>query len=154
MTGAKQLMQAQTLVSHNLANIGTSGFRADLARFQASPVAGAGLSEPSQHGSERRRFRSLTGHAACRPATRSTSRSTAGAGLPCKRADGSEAYTRGGTLNVNALGLLETQRGELVLGDNGPIAMPPHTQLSIGGDGTISIVPQGQGPETSRRSAG
>jgi flagellar basal-body rod protein FlgF len=62
--------------------------------------------------------------------------------------DGSEAYTRGGTFNVNAVGLLETQRGELVLGDNGPLAVPPHVQVAIGSDGTVSIVPQGQGPET------
>jgi flagellar basal-body rod protein FlgF len=63
-------------------------------------------------------------------------------------ADGTEAYTRGGTLNVNALGLLETQRGELVLGDNGPVAVPPHVQVTMGRDGTVSIVPQGQGAET------
>ena len=42
MTGAKQLMQAQTLVAHNLANISTTGFRADLARFEAAPVEGPG----------------------------------------------------------------------------------------------------------------
>jgi flagellar basal-body rod protein FlgF len=42
MTGAKQLMQAQTLVSHNLANISTTGFRADLARFEARPIEGPG----------------------------------------------------------------------------------------------------------------
>ena len=42
MTGAKQLMQAQALVSHNLANVSTTGFRADLARFEARPIEGPG----------------------------------------------------------------------------------------------------------------
>ena len=42
MTGAKQLMQAQSLVAHNLANVSTTGFRGDLARFQAAPVEGPG----------------------------------------------------------------------------------------------------------------
>jgi flagellar basal-body rod protein FlgF len=51
-------------------------------------------------------------------------------------------------LKVNALGLLETERGELVLGDNGPVAVPPHTAIALAADGTLSIVPQGQGPET------
>jgi flagellar basal-body rod protein FlgF len=51
-------------------------------------------------------------------------------------------------LKVSAVGLLETERGELVLGDNGPLAVPPYTQIAVAADGTISIVPQGQGPET------
>jgi flagellar basal-body rod protein FlgF len=55
---------------------------------------------------------------------------------------------RGGSLKVNSLGLLETERGELVLGDNGPMAVPPYTQIALAADGTLSIVPQGQGPET------
>jgi flagellar basal-body rod protein FlgF len=35
-----------------------------------------------------------------------------------------------------------------VLGDNGPVAVPPHTQVSVAADGSVSIVAQGQGPET------
>jgi flagellar basal-body rod protein FlgF len=62
--------------------------------------------------------------------------------------DGSEAFVRGGSLKVYSVGLLETERGELVLGDNGPLAVPPFTQIALAADGTISIVPQGQGPET------
>ena len=42
MTGAKQLMQAQALVANNLANVSTTGFRADLARFDAEQVQGPG----------------------------------------------------------------------------------------------------------------
>jgi len=68
--------------------------------------------------------------------------------LAVQSRDGSEAYSRGGSLKVNALGLLETERGELVLGDNGPLAVPPHTAIAMAADGTVSIVPQGQGPET------
>jgi flagellar basal-body rod protein FlgF len=36
-----------------------------------------------------------------------------------------------------------------VLGEGGPISVPPHTSLMIAADGTISIVPVGQGPETT-----
>jgi flagellar basal-body rod protein FlgF len=68
--------------------------------------------------------------------------------LAVQARDGSEAYVRSGSLKVSALGLLETERGEPVLGDNGPVAIPPYTQISVAADGTISIVPQGQGPET------
>jgi flagellar basal-body rod protein FlgF len=63
-------------------------------------------------------------------------------------ADGSEAYTRAGNLQLTPDGLLTDSRGNLVLGDSGPISLPPATQVSIGNDGTVSVVPTGQGPET------
>jgi flagellar basal-body rod protein FlgF len=68
--------------------------------------------------------------------------------LAVQASDGSEAYVRSGSLKVSALGQLQTERGEPVLGDNGPLAVPPYTQISVAADGTVSIVPQGQGPET------
>jgi flagellar basal-body rod protein FlgF len=148
MTGAKQLMQAQALVSHNLANVATTGFRADLARFEARPVEGPGY--PSRVNTV------ATGLGFDR--TQGTLMQTGevldvaidGDGwLAVQARDGSEAYSRGGSLKVNSLGLLETERGELVLGDNGPVAVPPYTQIAMAADGTLSIVPQGQGPETS-----
>jgi flagellar basal-body rod protein FlgF len=147
MTGAKQLMQAQQLVAHNLANVGTTGFRADLARFQPKAIEGPGYPSrintvASGLGFDRKQgMLTQTGNA--------LDVAVDGAGwIAVQASDGSEAYTRGGAFNVNALGLLETERGELVLGDNGPVAIPPNVGVSIAPDGTISIVPQGQGPET------
>ena len=64
-------------------------------------------------------------------------------------ADGREAYTRAGDLRVDPSGLLLNGAGQQVLGEGGPISVPPHTSLMIGADGTISIVPLGQGPETT-----
>ena len=63
-------------------------------------------------------------------------------------ADGSEAYTRAGSLRVNASRMLETASGQLILGNGGPISLPPYQSVDIGYDGLISIVPQGQGPDT------
>src|SRR5690606_17663292 len=62
--------------------------------------------------------------------------------------DGREAYTRAGDLRVDADGLLTNGAGHPVLGDGGPIVLPPYASLAIGVDGSVSIVPQGQGPET------
>jgi flagellar basal-body rod protein FlgF len=62
--------------------------------------------------------------------------------------DGSEAYTRAGDLRVEPGGLLSTGAGHLVMGDGGPVALPPNVNLLIGKDGTISVQPLGQGPET------
>lgn len=147
MTGAKQLMQAQALVSHNLANVSTTGFRADLARFEARPVTGPG------YASRVNTVATGVGFDRTQGALVQTGEvldvAIDGDGwLAVQARDGSEAFTRSGSLKVNAVGLIETERGELVLGDNGPLAVPPYTRIAVGGDGTISIVPQGQGPET------
>ena len=147
MTGAKQLMQAQALVSHNLANVSTTGFRADLARFEARPVTGPG------YASRVNTVATGVGFDRTQGALVQTGQvldvAIDGDGwLAVQARDGSEAYVRGGSLKVNAVGLLETERGELVLGDNGPLAVPPYTNIAVAADGTLSIVPQGQGPET------
>ncbi len=147
MTGAKQAMLAQGLVANNLANSNTYGFRADLARFSESPVPGPGLPTRIDSVASGMGFDHSTGTliATDRPLDVAVD----GDGwIALQAADGNEAYTRSGAMNVDGLGLLRTGSGELVLGDNGPIAIPPFTQIMIGVDGTISVVPQGQGPET------
>src|SRR5690606_36387851 len=63
--------------------------------------------------------------------------------------DGREGYTRAGDLRVDPSGMLLTGAGHPVLGDSGPISVPPHAEISIGADGSVSIVPLGQGPETT-----
>jgi len=54
-----------------------------------------------------------------------------------------EAYTRAGALTVDADGAL-TANGHPVIGDAGPIVLPPFSQVSIASDGTISIQAPGQ----------
>jgi len=147
MTGAKQLMQAQTLVSQNLANVSTTGFRADLARFEARPIQGPGYASRVNTVATGLGFDRSQG--ALVQTGEALDVAIDGDGwLAVQARDGSEAYIRGGSLKVNANGLLENERGELVLGDNGPLAIPPYTQIALASDGTISVVPEGQGPET------
>ena len=147
MTGAKQLMQAQALVSHNLANVSTTGFRADLARFEARPVEGPGYASRVNTVATGLGFDRSQGSLVQTGEVLDVAIDGDG-WLAVQARDGSEAYSRSGSLKVNSVGLLETERGELVLGDNGPVAVPPYTQIAVAADGTISIVPQGQGPET------
>ena len=68
--------------------------------------------------------------------------------LTVQGADGREAYTRAGNLRIDPSGQLMTATGQAVMGDGGPIIIPPNTSLLIGGDGTLSVIPQGSGPET------
>jgi flagellar basal-body rod protein FlgF len=55
--------------------------------------------------------------------------------------DGSEAYTRNGSLELNVNGVLQTRTGIPVQGDGGPISIPPDNAITIAKDGTVSIVP-------------
>ena len=58
--------------------------------------------------------------------------------LTVQALDGTEAYTRGGSLEVSSDGTLTTRGGLPVLGDGGPLQVPPDTAVSIGADGTVS----------------
>ncbi|MGV2469970.1 flagellar biosynthesis protein FlgF, partial [Bacillus subtilis] len=54
-------------------------------------------------------------------------------------ADGSEAYTRNGNIQVSPDGELMIG-GNLLQGDGGPIDVPPNADLTIGADGTITAL--------------
>jgi flagellar basal-body rod protein FlgF len=147
MTGARETMRAQTANNHNLANASTTGFRADLQAFQARRVVGDGF-ESRVYATA-----ATTGFDATLGSLMSTGRdldvAVQGDGyLAVQGLDGREAYTRAGDLRIDTAGQLRTGTGLAVLGDGGPISVPPHASLVIGSDGTVSIVPLGQGPET------
>lgn len=147
MTGAKQAMLAQGLVSNNLANANTRGFRADLARFTESPVPGPGMPTRVDSVAAGMGFDHTTGVLIATDNPLDVAIDGAG-WIAVQAADGTEAYTRAGAMNVDSLGLLRTGNGDLVIGDNGPVSIPPFVELNIGRDGTISVIPQGLGPQT------
>jgi flagellar basal-body rod protein FlgF len=68
--------------------------------------------------------------------------------LAVQASDGSEAYTKAGALHTDSNGQLLTADNLLVLGDSGPISLPPYSSINIGPDGTISLVPAGSQPNT------
>ena len=147
MTGAKHNLQAQQHNNHNLANATTPGFRADLDSVMSLPVKGPGL--PSRIYSQETDVGANFAQGTVMTTGRDLDVAIDGEGwLAVQAADGTEAYTRRGDLKINAMGLLETGSGELVLGNGGPIAIPPAQKLTIGGDGTVSIVPLGQTANT------
>ena len=148
MSGAKETLRAQTVNNHNLANGSTTGFRADLSAFQSRAVAGSG------HESRVYATNSTTGWDQTQGALTHTGRTLDvginGPGwIAVQGADGREGYTRAGDLRIAPNGLLVNGAGHPVLGDAGPLTVPQHQSLMIGTDGTISIVPIGQGPETT-----
>lgn len=145
MTGTKQVMEQQTTVSHNLANAATTGFRAQIDNFRAVPVEGKGLPTRTQVVDETAGADFSQGP--IQQTGRSLDMAIQGSGwIAVQAADGSEAYTRAGSLKVTQNGLLQTQAGEQVMGDNGPISIPYDSPLMIGKDGTISSLVPGTTP--------
>jgi flagellar basal-body rod protein FlgF len=143
MTGAKQTLVAQAANAHNLANVSTSGFRADLAAFRAMPVFGPGQATRVYAMAERPGIDFSAGVVS--NTGRELDVAVHGEGwIAVQGRDGREAYTRAGDLRVTPNGQLTTGAGLPVLGNGGPIAIPQYEKLDIGADGTISIRATGQ----------
>lgn len=138
MSGAKATLQRQDVLANNLANVSTTGFRAELAAFRAVPVLGSGASTRVYA------LETTTGHSDAPGAVTATGRNLdvamqGNAWLAVQALDGSEAYTRAGSLDVSADGTLVTRGGALtVLGDGGPISVPPNAEVAIASDGTVT----------------
>jgi len=148
MTGAKETLRAQAANSHNLANASTTGFRADLSAFQSRAVAGDGYASRVYATNSTTGWDSNTGSLI--GTGRELDVAIQGSGFIAVQApNGQEAYTRAGDLRLDANGMLLNGAGHPVLGDGGPISIPPNSAVAIAADGSVSIVPQGQGPETS-----
>lgn len=147
MTGADQLLDAQAIVSHNLANASTDGYRADLHAFSSYLVEGPGFPTRVNAVGENLGFDPRIG--TLQDTSRPLDLAVRGAGwFAVQASDGTEAYTRAGSFRLSPDGVLETAGGLPVLGDGGPVTLPPFSEVQVGADGTISIVPQGLGPET------
>jgi flagellar basal-body rod protein FlgF len=148
MTGAKQIMQAQAVNNHNIANLSTIGFRADAVSFDSEPVYGPGYAT---------RVNAVAGDAGTDFSSgvmQSTGRdldiAVNGSGfIAVLGTDGKEAYTRAGDLRVTTVGAVTTAGGLPVLTESGQLNIPPSTQVTIGGDGTVSVVPLGLAPAAS-----
>ncbi len=142
MTGASHALEQQATTSHNLANATTTGFRAQIDQFRAVPIQGAILDTrafvvDSTTGSD---FRG----GAIQHTGRELDVAVQGDGwLAVQAADGTEAYTRNGSLKLDENGVVQTNAGLNVLGDGGPLSIPPGRNLAIAKDGTISLVPNG-----------
>lgn len=145
MTGASQNALAQKAHANNLANISTSGFQRDLEQARSMPVFGDSFPARAYAMTERPATDFSPG--ALQETGRDLDVAIGGDGFIAVQApDGSEAYVRTASLNIDALGVLRAGNGMPVMGNGGPIAVPPEQKVEIGQDGTISIRAMGEGP--------
>ena len=137
MTGAKHILEQQATTAHNLANATSTGFKAQVDSFRAVPVIGQGL--PTRAFVVDSTVGADFNSGAIEHTGRDLDVAVKGDGwLVVQRPNGSEGYTRNGSLKVNENGVLQTSNGLTVMGDGGPISIPPNVTVSIGKDGTIT----------------
>jgi len=145
MTGASHILEQQATASNNLANATSTGFRAQFDSFRAVPVIGGSL--PTRTFVVDSTVGSNFTPGPLQTTGSQLDLAIQGKGwLVVEKPDGSEGLTRNGSLKLDENGVLQTQSGLSVLGEGGPITIPPGIPITIGKDGTISSIPSGSTP--------
>ncbi|MBS8239315.1 flagellar basal body rod protein FlgF [Marinobacter lipolyticus] len=146
MSGAKQNMLAQRAHANNLANVSTTGFKKDFAQARSMPVFGE--HHPTRAYAMTERPGTDLSAGALMETGRKMDVAVDGEGwLAVQNQRGEEVFTRSGSLQIDVNGLLRNANGDMVMGNGGPVALPPFDNLQVGADGTISIVPVGGSPD-------
>lgn len=146
------IMDRQTAIAHNMANANTTGFRSEIVTAQSIYLQGDGLDS-------RATTNEIMPGADMNPGTfKATGRPldiaiNGDAMLAVQAPDGNEAYTRRGDLMLTESGLITTSDGHPVIGEGGPVTLPPADKVSIAKDGSISIVPLGGDPTLPQKVA-
>ena len=147
MSAAKQMLNAQALATHNLANASTTGFKSDFEAVRAMPLYGPGY--PSRVFAMTERPGTNFAPGSVETTGNNLDVALDGEGfIAVITPDGTEAYTRAGDLRLTVNGQLQTAGGHPILGNGGPIALPQSEAMVIGVDGTISVRPLGQEANT------
>ena len=135
--------QALELVAHNLANLGTVGYRGEQATFR-SLFAGPATAAWNPLNAAVNDFGVLSGSR-----TDLTSASLAATGNPLDlgiagsgffvvQTQSGLAYTRNGSFHLTPAGELVTAQGDAVVGEQGPITLP-NGAVAVSSDGTLSV---------------
>lgn len=146
MTGATAAAQRQAVLSNNLANVSTTGFRAELSTFRAVPLDGQG-STTRVFGLD-----ATSGHLDLPGPAITTGKPTdvmarGNAWFAIQGLDGLEAYTRNGGFEITDQGQIVTATGLPVLTDGGaPIDVPQGAAISVAADGTVMATVPDQDP--------
>ncbi|WP_326536791.1 flagellar basal body rod protein FlgF [Pseudorhodoferax sp.] len=140
MAGAERALKAQQVRANNLANAGTTGFRADMELAAHQAVAGFGYDARHMARLEADAVRTRSGTLTA--TGRELDAAIVGDGLFAVQFGDGEAYTRSGAFSLDAEGRLQLD-GRAVLGEGGPIVLPPSTRYEIGADGSVLALAEG-----------
>jgi flagellar basal-body rod protein FlgF len=138
-SGAKHILEQQATTSNNLANLSTTGFRAQIDTFRAVPVQSEGL--PTRAFVVDNTVGADMSAGPLQVTGRDLDVAVKGRGwLAVQMPDGTEAYTRNGALQMSPNGILQTANGLAIQGEGGPITVPPDVTIAVGADGTIATI--------------
>jgi flagellar basal-body rod protein FlgF len=145
MSGASQTLNRQAAVTHNLANANSTGYRAEEHRLRAVQIQSTSLQKGLATRAIAVDASTHTDYTSGPMVTtdRPLDMAVRGAGwIALQMPDGSEAYTRDGSFELDVNGVVQTRSGVPVQGDGGSITVPPEQKISVGVDGTISALPE------------
>ncbi|MFM6852939.1 MAG: flagellar basal body rod protein FlgF [Sphingopyxis sp.] len=150
LSAMRSSMARQTATANNLANVGTTGFRADISVAQALWLRGDTL-ESRALSSQEVRAADLTPGAVTETGRDLDIALSGDAMLTVAASEGGEAYTRRGDLHLTETGLMTTGDGQTVIGEQGPVSLPPAQSVRIDNDGVVWVVPVGGDPNIPLR---
>lgn len=169
VSGAEHTLRAQQVHANNLANMDTPGFRANLELVTTQSLGAQGnYGYDDVHMARTQADAISTKPGTVRETGRPLDVAINGNGYFAVEFNGAEAYTRAGAIDLDAAGALSVA-GRPLLGEGGPIVLPPHSAVEIGTDGTISVMAEGattmqvidklrlvnaEGPELTKNEAG
>jgi flagellar basal-body rod protein FlgF len=144
---SRQVALARELdvVANNIANINTSGFKANGAVFEEFIGKIARQGDLSQRDAKVSFVRDRStwtdmSQGAMERTGNPLDVAIAGNGFIAIQTPNGERFTRNGAFQINNAGQLVTSEGFQVLGDSGPITMQPKDRdITISADGTISV---------------
>ncbi|MDQ8032377.1 flagellar biosynthesis protein FlgF [Bordetella genomosp. 1] len=146
MNGAARITENQAVISNNLANVNTPGFREQISMFRSVPM-NDGTSLPTRVATLATTPGSRFQLGDVQTTGRDLDVALAGPGWLAIQTPQGEAYTRAGNLAVGVNGVLQTANGVPVLSDqNGIIDVPDQASLTIASDGTITAIGAGDPP--------
>lgn len=133
------------IVANNVANLNTTGFKADGAIFSEylqNGARGEQFATPDQRISfvqDRQTWHDMT-QGAIQNTGNSLDVAIDGNAFFVVQTARGERYTRNGAFQINAQGQLVTSAGDVVLGDNGPVVFANTDKgITINPDGTIRV---------------
>ena len=145
MSGAKHNALGVAASSNNLANVSTTGFRQDFEQARSMPVFGDFY--PTRAYAMEERPASDFNPGTLIHTDRDLDLAIENEGWFAVQDDsGEEAYTRRGDLRVDSVGRLLNGEGKQLIGNGGPIVLPPFEKIEIAKDGTVSVVALGEEP--------
>ena len=140
------LERQMDVLSNNIANVNTVGYKADESLFEEYLSSGAhednfkGADRRVSYVQDRGTFHNFT-QGAAQSTNNPLDVAIDGAGFLTVQTQGGERYTRDGNLQINNVGQLVTNSGDTVIGTAGPIVFQPTDHdINISPDGTITVV--------------